>query len=593
MSDLSIKRAQRILRERRAFGDLRGASDVAKDLLTAEKKPQQLIFDMVRALIASKDYELAERLLLESKSVDPVRWEALWLDLKWASKYEPDCMDDERAFAQRFQHLQWVDTRFLNQLIGASNLREALQFIGVIGLTKTPEHYLRLRLLLAVHLAFLPEVNRCLNLVLATDCTFYSEQEKLGIANQVTQAMLNVHAITHCFPILDEFLANCSLTSDPRLSMLKMKMAQHRGDWPSVRRILANYPELSASQLFLNARLWLEAQLGNVHGSKALFRARRHAFVYKALRPCRIGELIKVDNKPMQSAAEIRLLTVVKNERVRIPWFLDYYRALGVERFLFVDNASTDDTTELLLAQPDVHLFYTETKYSEGASGMVWINHLMSRFGRKGWNLYADVDEALVFPDSETNGLEYLTRYMERNHHEALPAMMLDMHARRGFSSPRSGMPIRNFSESYPFYHTNFLCSPSFIAPYYEVRGGGRKHLLKDRALQTKTPLIRAGNGILFLGSSHKVSPAIVSDVSAALLHFRMTDHFIGDLQRDLKERHRASYCDRRQQSYLGALSEPQAPVASASRAKFYGGSDSLLREGLIGAPSRYFSQIR
>ncbi len=44
----------------------------------------------------------------------------------------------------------------------------------------------------------------------------------------------------------------------------------------------------------------------------------------------------------------------LRDERVRLPWFLHYYRAMGVRHFLMVDNASTDGSTEYLRNQPDV-----------------------------------------------------------------------------------------------------------------------------------------------------------------------------------------------------------------------------------------------
>ena len=44
----------------------------------------------------------------------------------------------------------------------------------------------------------------------------------------------------------------------------------------------------------------------------------------------------------------------VRNEIVRLPYFLDYYRRLGAGHFLVVDNGSDDGTHEYLADQPDV-----------------------------------------------------------------------------------------------------------------------------------------------------------------------------------------------------------------------------------------------
>ena len=47
----------------------------------------------------------------------------------------------------------------------------------------------------------------------------------------------------------------------------------------------------------------------------------------------------------------ILAFTTLRNERVRLSYFLDYYRDLGVDHFLIVDNGSTDGSREYLLEQ--------------------------------------------------------------------------------------------------------------------------------------------------------------------------------------------------------------------------------------------------
>ena len=67
-------------------------------------------------------------------------------------------------------------------------------------------------------------------------------------------------------------------------------------------------------------------------------------------------------------ADEIVVIACGRNEGHRLPSFLDYYRRLGVDRFLFVDNASSDGTRELLEHQPDVEYFMTTTSYRGSSS---------------------------------------------------------------------------------------------------------------------------------------------------------------------------------------------------------------------------------
>ena len=46
----------------------------------------------------------------------------------------------------------------------------------------------------------------------------------------------------------------------------------------------------------------------------------------------------------------ILLFTCLRNEKVRLPYFLQYYRDLGVDHFLIVDNDSDDGSREYLAA---------------------------------------------------------------------------------------------------------------------------------------------------------------------------------------------------------------------------------------------------
>jgi len=56
---------------------------------------------------------------------------------------------------------------------------------------------------------------------------------------------------------------------------------------------------------------------------------------------------------------EVILFSCLKNEEKRIPYFLDYYRELGVKNFFIIDNDSIDNSGEILKSQPDVHYFHT------------------------------------------------------------------------------------------------------------------------------------------------------------------------------------------------------------------------------------------
>ena len=66
------------------------------------------------------------------------------------------------------------------------------------------------------------------------------------------------------------------------------------------------------------------------------------------------------------------LFAVVRNEMLRLPRFLAYYRERGIHRFFLVENNSTDGTASYLAEQKDVCLYQTQESFAkkEGRGGL-------------------------------------------------------------------------------------------------------------------------------------------------------------------------------------------------------------------------------
>jgi hypothetical protein len=245
-----------------------------------------------------------------------------------------------------------------------------------------------------------------------------------------------------------------------------------------------------------------------------------------------------------------------RNERLRLPAFLSYYRALGVDRFFVVDNASSDGTTEYLFEQPDVDLFRTSNRYSESRCGMDWLNALLTEFGADRWCLTVDIDELLVYPGSELTPLPALTTFLDRSGFEAIRCLLLDMYpggplwtcaykegddllaAAPYFDvGPYERVPvdlcpgvlIRGGMRERVFYPT-FRTRGAGARIYEGVRGRVARRLPRLHDIRwlrptqppvlTKVPLVRWNKQTKYL-SAHWVSPKVVAPVTGALLHFK------------------------------------------------------------------------
>ena len=88
-------------------------------------------------------------------------------------------------------------------------------------------------------------------------------------------------------------------------------------------------------------------------------------------------DLEKISSHPIDvEMGGVKVIFCIRNEKFRLPYFLDYYRRLGVTQFFAVDNNSTDDTQSYLLEQEDVHVFFTTQSYKESNAGRKWTSYL-------------------------------------------------------------------------------------------------------------------------------------------------------------------------------------------------------------------------
>ena len=106
------------------------------------------------------------------------------------------------------------------------------------------------------------------------------------------------------------------------------------------------------------------------------------------------------------------LITVVKDELIRIREFFRHYRRIGVKKFIILDNASQDGTREFCMSQDDTDVFSIERSFTS-ARHVSWINKLLLRYGFGRWYISVDADELLDFPGSENFGVDDLVRAAE------------------------------------------------------------------------------------------------------------------------------------------------------------------------------------
>ena len=247
-----------------------------------------------------------------------------------------------------------------------------------------------------------------------------------------------------------------------------------------------------------------------------------------------------VDRTARIRPSDILVFSTLRNENVRLPYFLDYYRSMGAAHFLIVDNDSTDGSRDYLADQPDVSLWHTGASYKKSRFGVDWLNWLQSRHGHGHWCLVVDPDEFLVYPFCDTRPLRALTDWLDASNIRSVSAMLLDMYPKgrldeQPYRAGQDPMQIASWFDS-----GNYTLKRNFEYGNLWIQGGPRRRVFfadtPDRApALNKIPLVKWDRKYVYVSSTHMLLPRglnLVYDewggekASGILLHAKFLDTF-------------------------------------------------------------------
>ena len=268
------------------------------------------------------------------------------------------------------------------------------------------------------------------------------------------------------------------------------------------------------------------------HWGAYRLRWKRRRFLFRVWRKRR--QITGTVNRTEQiKPGQILAFAAVRNEILRLPYFLEYYRRLGVDHFLFVDNSSDDGTAALLARQPDVSLWSTPHSYRLARFGVDWLGWLQWQYGHGHWCLTVDADEILVYPDCETRDLKALTAWLDDRSIPSFGAIMLDLYP-KGPVTAASYHPGQDPTEVLGWFDADTYRHQTH--PYYGntwIQGGVRDRIFfadaPDRApTLNKTPLVKWHWRYAYVSATHQILPRHLHDTfdleggtktSGALLH--------------------------------------------------------------------------
>lgn len=277
----------------------------------------------------------------------------------------------------------------------------------------------------------------------------------------------------------------------------------------------------------------------------------------------------------LRVAAPVVVIAKIRNERVRLPGLLAHYRAMGVRAFVFIDNGSSDGSTDYLAEQTDVEIVSIPLDFRLANQGMDWVNAVRAALPAASWTIYVDADEYLVYDGWPEVGIDaYLAGLPDACN--AVVGFMLDMYPRAEVASVRAGddllagapcfdrhyhfrrRPQRPWDRSAP--NIEFVGGPrvrTVSSLAREARTGWITYALRgqlDRLLRIvparwrrvvieafpatmpalkKTPILR-GHDIHY-ANSHDTRGAVYARMNCVLLHFKFTSEFINKIDQEIE----------------------------------------------------------
>lgn len=268
-------------------------------------------------------------------------------------------------------------------------------------------------------------------------------------------------------------------------------------------------------------------------------RLQRKRWRIRAFRKRR--ELTPVANRTGQiKRDDLLLFCTQRNERIRLPYFLQYYRDMGVGHFFFVDNDSSDGSLDYLAEQSDVSVWRAQASYKRARFGMDWLNWLLMRYAHGHWALTVDPDEFLVYPFCDTRPLRALTDWLDASSIKSFSAMLLDMYPKGRLDAQpyREGQNPIEIAAWFDSGNYTISRNPRFGNLW--VQGGPRARVFFPEAPEkspalNKVPLVKWDRRYAYVSSTHTLLPRGLNQVydewggekaSGMLLHAKFLDTF-------------------------------------------------------------------
>lgn len=256
-------------------------------------------------------------------------------------------------------------------------------------------------------------------------------------------------------------------------------------------------------------------------------------------------QLVRKDEQKISiNHDDILACVVVRNELLRLPYFLSYHRQQGIDKFLIVDNVSHDDTLSYLRTQKDVYLWQSDFSFNQANFGSAWFEVLLRKYGLDHWCLIVDADELFYYPNCEYKKIGQLCQELDAEDKRALNAVLLDMYSDKPIGKTHYHQG-ENFLEVCPYFDQKFYSTSQEKAGPYQNHigyfGGVRQRVFGEKGSYylTKVPLIKYNLDRVLTGGQHYTNcpEAKIAGEWGCLLHFKYFSTFFNYVQEQVERK--------------------------------------------------------
>ena len=222
------------------------------------------------------------------------------------------------------------------------------------------------------------------------------------------------------------------------------------------------------------------------------------------------GDLCFIPDSPI-------VICTVKNNKRYIEQFLPYYRNVGIRKFVFIDNNSTDDTVDYLAKQDDVILFSAPYSFN-GIKKAGWKLQALAYVGLNRWCLWLDSDEFIAYPHMEEVKIDEYTNYLFGKGIRNVGGFMLDMYPKGALFAEGTGNS--SFLDTHLYFDRY---NSTYKTKVDRLFGGMRARILDVYVRLDKTPLIYCDEHNIPNGN-HSTFPyrkGLIKNYGCVLKHYK------------------------------------------------------------------------